>query len=160
MLETQKRKQVETRLSSDRYKNPAYADAKRRSGKSEAERLREWRSKATAEELKEYRAKVSMRRASHNATERGKELTAATKKRSYEKKVEFINSNKVSCETCGEETKACLQFHHKDPSQKEGNVIGLASRSMARLAAEIEKCVVVCANCHIKIHAGLLDCPK
>jgi len=42
-----------------------------------------------------------------------------------------------------------MQFDHTDPSQKVANVNRLvANRSMKKALAEIEKCEVVCANCH------------
>lgn len=58
-----------------------------------------------------------------------------------------------SCERCGETTVQCLQFHHRDPSQKDIEV-SKATQSWARerILAEIAKCTVLCANCHLKLH--------
>ncbi|CCF85847.1 hypothetical protein NITHO_5940002 [Nitrolancea hollandica Lb] len=64
----------------------------------------------------------------------------------------------LSCEACGESDPACIEFHHKDPSEKEF-VISQAARagySKARLLAEMAKCHVLCSNCHRKAHAGSL----
>lgn len=58
-----------------------------------------------------------------------------------------------SCSKCGENHPACIQFHHKD-NNKEENVSVLATThcSKQKLLAEIEKCIVLCANCHAKFH--------
>lgn len=59
-----------------------------------------------------------------------------------------------SCMECGESHPATLDFHHRDPATKEYNVARLLSTTMARkkILAEIEKCDVLCANCHRKLH--------
>jgi hypothetical protein len=43
-----------------------------------------------------------------------------------------------------------MDFDHKNPDEKSANVSSLVSRgaSLARIQEEIDKCVVVCANCH------------
>ena len=62
------------------------------------------------------------------------------------------------CAFCVESTTCCLDFHHLDPSQKEEKISYLLRcKSEKRLLEEIEKCVSVCANCHRKIHAGLIQ---
>ena len=60
----------------------------------------------------------------------------------------------LACVTCGEDHNACLVFHHKDPKTKKytvGRMIG-AKCSKAKILAEIKKCIVLCANCHQKMH--------
>lgn len=62
---------------------------------------------------------------------------------------------KARCGYCGENHPATLQFHHRDPSQKEFNVSEFVTRQLGgidKLKKEIEKCDVVCANCHLKYH--------
>lgn len=61
----------------------------------------------------------------------------------------------LKCEKCGEDHVACLQFHHKDPHKKDGNLSeGLRRQgwSKERFLKEVEKCIVLCANCHMKHH--------
>lgn len=60
------------------------------------------------------------------------------------------------CMCCGESEPACLEFHHLDPSQKEFGVTSSSNRSWDKMWEEIQKCVVLCANCHRKVHAGLI----
>lgn len=59
------------------------------------------------------------------------------------------------CKTCGyKKSPGALHFHHLDPSTKEF-AIGATGipRSWDRTKAEAEKCILLCANCHKKLHA-------
>lgn len=63
----------------------------------------------------------------------------------------------LSCEKCSEEHISCIDFHHINPEEKEinlGNAIG-SGWSKERILKEVSKCVVVCANCHRKLHYDL-----
>lgn len=61
----------------------------------------------------------------------------------------------LKCNRCEEDHPATLDFHHEDGSRKEYPVSELISRgwSKKRIQEEIEKCEVLCANCHRKHHA-------
>ena len=59
------------------------------------------------------------------------------------------------CPFCGEKEPVALDFHHRDPDVKDGSV--RRQTSLKRVQAEAAKCVVLCANCHRKVHAGLLQ---
>lgn len=51
-----------------------------------------------------------------------------------------------------------LQFHHVDPASKEFSVSrDGVTRSLRRAREEAGKCVLLCANCHAMVEAGLLD---
>jgi len=64
------------------------------------------------------------------------------------------------CIKCGyDKSLVALQFHHTDPSQKEfslGNKRGITWEQQLK---ELDKCELVCANCHAEIHYGI-DNPK
>ncbi|HEV7449101.1 MAG TPA: hypothetical protein VGP13_00995 [Candidatus Paceibacterota bacterium] len=62
--------------------------------------------------------------------------------------------SKLSCSTCGEKHAACLDFHHKDSKTKEFSVaiIKAWGYSKERMLREIGKCVILCSNCHRKLH--------
>jgi hypothetical protein len=62
----------------------------------------------------------------------------------------------VGCACCGEKDTVCLDFHHYDPSEKEFNLSTALTKPVNKLIEEASKCVVVCSNCHRKIHAGTL----
>ena len=58
------------------------------------------------------------------------------------------------CEVCGyNKCLRALEFHHKDPNEKD---FGIAqngiTRSWEKVKTELDKCIMVCANCHIEIH--------
>jgi hypothetical protein len=54
------------------------------------------------------------------------------------------------CQRCGEKDPVVLDFPHV--GGKESEVASMVSRKWERILAEIEKCIVVCANCHRRIH--------
>ena len=68
---------------------------------------------------------------------------------------------KYGCSFCDEREPCVLDFHHVDPNTKEMSVSALASnKSKERLVNEINRCAVVCSNCHRKLHFGKLDSAK
>ena len=63
------------------------------------------------------------------------------------------------CEICGyNKCIEALEFHHKDPSKKDFSLGAKGhSRSWDRVKEEIEKCVLLCSNCHREIHAKIIE---
>lgn len=65
------------------------------------------------------------------------------------------------CQCCG--YNACLdalEFHHFDSSQKDFSIAAKGyTRSWDKVKTELDKCVLVCANCHREIHAGIIESP-
>ena len=61
------------------------------------------------------------------------------------------------CSVCGyKRCQRALEFHHLNGTEKEWDVgIGSGWRSKAKLRRELEKCILVCANCHREIHEGM-----
>ena len=57
------------------------------------------------------------------------------------------------CSRCGyNKCKAALCFHHEDPSTKEFQISGNWGLSWEKTKLELDKCILVCANCHAEIH--------
>jgi hypothetical protein len=55
---------------------------------------------------------------------------------------------------------AVFQFHHVDPSSKAFAISTDGfNRSWEKTSAELSKCVMVCANCHREVHAGVRQLP-
>jgi len=66
----------------------------------------------------------------------------------------FIESFKTECNKCGEDDKACLDFHHKNPNEKDGSMNEAVKNTWAKekILKEINKCIILCSNCHRKLH--------
>ncbi len=59
------------------------------------------------------------------------------------------------CSNCGyNKCISALDFHHVDPTTKEFHA-GMAGklRSWDKLKVELDKCILLCANCHREIHS-------
>ena len=61
----------------------------------------------------------------------------------------------AACVGGGEADPLCLDFHHTDAADKEATVSELVNgqNSLPVIVAEMQKCIVLCANCHRKLHA-------
>jgi DNA invertase Pin-like site-specific DNA recombinase len=71
------------------------------------------------------------------------------------KKQELVEYKGGCCEKCGyDKSIEALQFHHLNPNEKDFTISG-KSYSIERLKKEVDKCILVCANCHIEIHEEL-----
>ena len=63
-----------------------------------------------------------------------------------------------ACYACGRQGPAAIfDFHHLDASTKSFGVQDGNTRSWERIAEELSKCVMLCANCHREVHAGLRE---
>lgn len=61
------------------------------------------------------------------------------------------------CPGCGyDKCVRALTFHHLLPSQKDFN-ISSSTKAWRVIKAELDKCILLCANCHAEAHDGLLD---
>jgi hypothetical protein len=55
------------------------------------------------------------------------------------------------CEQCGENNPVVLEFHHTGDKEKEVSVMVASGYPIHTIQAEIDRCQVLCANCHRKI---------
>jgi transposase len=87
--------------------------------------------------------------------------TEAVSERRRQLKALLVAEAGGACATCGFDAYVgALQFHHRDPASKSFEVSRQGiTRSLARLRQEAKKCVLLCANCHAMVEAGLLDLP-
>lgn len=98
-----------------------------------------------------------------NATnESRRQLIKSTRTRKTSSNRRFLARYKrfIGCQNCGEKEPVVLDLHHDNADSKEGDPSNLCGRSRKRLKDEVRKCIVLCANCHRKVHAGLLKIPK
>ena len=61
------------------------------------------------------------------------------------------------CQKCGyNQCEGALQFHHKDPNQKEFGLANInlndSNFSLQKVLEEVDKCELLCANCHFESH--------
>lgn len=77
---------------------------------------------------------------------------AYIRKRRRTQRAQAIAAKGGKCERCGYSGPA-LTFHHRDPASKLMKLdVRAFTRSMKVLAPELEKCDLLCANCHIELH--------
>lgn len=75
-----------------------------------------------------------------------------------ERKIALLELLEIPCECvlCKySKCKEALEFHHVDPDKKEYSISELRSHSKSTIVKELEKCILVCANCHREIHYGM-----
>ncbi len=78
------------------------------------------------------------------------------KKRLRNYKQECVDYKGGKCIVCNYNRSIdALDFHHLDPSKKEFD-ISKSSKSFKNLKEELNKCVILCSNCHRELHAGLI----
>ena len=76
------------------------------------------------------------------------------------RKIEFIKLKGGECELCGyNKNIASLCFHHLDPNQKEFGIDArkMSNTNMEDLLKEVNKCQLLCHNCHQEIHNPSLN---
>jgi predicted HNH restriction endonuclease len=65
--------------------------------------------------------------------------------------VEYLGGK---CRICGyDKCIAAFDFHHIDPMEKDFNISSATSWEKAK--AELDKCELLCSNCHREVHDGL-----
>lgn len=84
------------------------------------------------------------------------DAVTAWRKRAKVKAVEYKGGK---CERCGyNKCINALEFHHVDPSQKDFSFSGGYNiRAWSRIQPELDKCIMVCANCHRELHAEMRE---
>lgn len=68
----------------------------------------------------------------------------------------FVNEYKENhnCVNCGDDRPYVLDFHHRDSAEKENEIPNMVSSgySIKKLKEEMDKCDILCANCHREYH--------
>lgn len=76
---------------------------------------------------------------------------------------DYVKDYKVAkgCHFCHENYYRCLEFHHLDGYEKIDNIGRMRNNhNINMIKEEMQKCIVVCANCHRKLHDGILTLGK
>lgn len=118
----------------------------------------------TPEEKKEYYRRKSLERYYGN-----KELAATQSKkwrednkdyiRTYqrnqkrERKLKSIDYLGGVCQKCNQSFHPSVyEFHHKNPDEKDRDPSKMLSLKWEKLILELDKCILLCANCHRITH--------
>ncbi|HYU64705.1 MAG TPA: hypothetical protein VEK36_00340 [Candidatus Paceibacterota bacterium] len=94
--------------------------------------------------------------------DRRQELIRAVAKRRRKIKEMAIAYKGGKCQICNyNRYQGALDLHHIDPITKEFGIADRGhSRSWERVKKELDKCVLVCANCHRELEAGITQLPS
>jgi len=77
-----------------------------------------------------------------------------TKIRRFRAKAAAIEYLGSKCKKCGwQGNQAAIQFHHKDSKEKDFIIGNVANKSWDSIKKEMEKCILLCANCHAIEHS-------
>lgn len=72
----------------------------------------------------------------------------------WAKRLRAYNDLGGKCNKCGETDIFKLHFHHIDPTQKEFQLSKITAHiPWAIIKHELDKCILLCANCHASLHA-------
>jgi hypothetical protein len=76
--------------------------------------------------------------------------------RKQERKAQAIEYKGSKCALCGYgRCHAALHFHHVNDEDKLFGISGKHALSWSKIKQELDKCVLLCANCHAEVHAGI-----
>lgn len=83
-----------------------------------------------------------------------KECQKEKEKEKYQNRVNQINEYKKTlvCKKCGETRFYLFDFHHRNPEEKDYSISDHTRAKFETIKAEIDKCDVLCANCHREWH--------
>jgi hypothetical protein len=85
----------------------------------------------------------------------------AQKKRGIERKLYFVNKLGGKCKNCKySKNISALAFHHVNGKEFQLDARSLSNRKIEPIIKEVEKCVLLCNNCHAETHNPSLDLAK
>jgi hypothetical protein len=95
----------------------------------------------------------SIYRHGHNTTKCNSCVVNTRRFSVKQKAVDYLGGK---CQQCGYKTcVSALCFHHKDPSKKDFAISSNHCLSLERIKIELDKCLLLCANCHAEVHESL-----
>src|SRR5688572_9554797 len=84
-------------------------------------------------------------------------LIMPVQRRRHQVRMKAVSYKGGRCQLCGYcRCIEALELHHLDPEHKDFSISGKGyTRSWKRVKEELDKCCLLCANCHREVHAGL-----
>ena len=84
--------------------------------------------------------------------------SCTTRLRRYRLKKQAVEYKGGVCEKCGyNKSLAALEFHHIDPNEKDFAIANMNHKSWSFIKKELDKCVMLCSNCHREEHTKYDD---
>lgn len=107
--------------------------------------------------VKKYTKGLPKRTGSLTIEQKKAYAVRAVQKRRVKIKELSIDYKGGKCEKCGyNKCKDALDFHHLNPDEKDFGIGHKGyTRAWEKIKIELDKCILVCANCHREIHAEL-----
>ena len=90
-----------------------------------------------------------------NCTECKSEVSRKRARGNKLKAVQYLGGSCSVCRESFEGRQEVFDFHHVDPLTKATTVNKLMQNGWEVIVKELDKCVLVCANCHRTIHVDL-----
>ena len=76
------------------------------------------------------------------------------------RKLECVNYMGGKCIICGyNKYMGALEFHHVDPTNKVFQISSSSRIRWEKLIPELDKCVLLCSNCHREVESGIVEIP-
>lgn len=99
--------------------------------------------KVCKKEFKDYQGKKRARCGPCN--------TKIRRYRTKEAAIKYLGGKCKKCKWVGNQS--AFEFHHLDPSKKDFTIGAVSNKSWESIIKEIDKCELLCANCHKIIHS-------
>lgn len=140
-----------------RVRFPSLLQIKKTCTRCKQEKLLQDFTRDSSQKEGHYSACKLCKRFTARIRHKGDNVAQARNKLRVQQTSQMIRDKKSSgCIVCGELEPVCLDLHHTDPSKKDVDPNKLWNRVWDKFMQEAQKCIVVCSNCHKKIHAGMI----
>lgn len=97
---------------------------------------------------------------SPNCKNRALQSYHAQQERGVHRKIEIVRNMGGKCSRCGYSGNlSAFHFHHLDPSKKNFrlDLRAISNRKIEAVQLEVDKCILLCANCHAETHNPRLN---
>lgn len=79
-------------------------------------------------------------------------------------KSDIVNYKGGKCQICGyNKSIFALELHHIDPKTKDAKIVRVLSKSrkfnLGKYKEELDKCILLCCNCHKEVHRDITQLP-
>lgn len=113
-----------------------------------------WHKRSSSKDGWEFYCKECVKKTTLENYNKNKKKWNETTRKNKQLQRDRINKfkNSCSCLKCGENRNWLLDFHHTDPTKKDFQISQGERFGWEKVKNEIDKCVVLCSNCHRDFH--------